>query len=332
MCQRMSPAYRAGSSALHCHVVEIRAPAPAMDNLSGHGSDNSAEPSTVDMMRTSSYPLFKVGAELMKQMRKNIRRQNADTQEQRGKDENNRSSSVRQKAYRHIQRLIASGGLVAGSGVSELTLAKELASSRTPIREAMNQLAAEGLLEQSPGGGMIVARFERDDIIELYDVREALEVFSVGRIATLPLRPADRDQLQMLIDEIPKLKEELERSGESALNASQMERFLACDLGFHALLMSMTQNRRIQKIVNETRLLIRIFSLKQRGLDANLLHAVKQYHQRVLDAITNHDRELAMQAISEHIQASQREQLNEFDRHRREESLLEIIPALFRSI
>lgn len=238
-----------------------------------------------------------------------------------------RDVSVRQKAYLHIQQLIASGRLPAGSGISELNLAKELGSSRSPIREAMNQLAAEGFLEQGVGGGMVVARLHREDIIELYDLREALEVYSVGKIATLPPLPADKDRLQNLVDEIPKLKTELESSSKKELNGTQMERFLACDLGFHALLMSLTQNQRIQKIVNETRLLIRIFSLERRGHDAAQLESICQYHQRVLDAVAKQDRETAMHALAEHIQASQREQLNQFDHRRREASLLQSIPA-----
>ena len=67
-----------------------------------------------------------------------------------------RGLSIREKAYLHIQQQIANGRLRAGSGISELSLAKELGSSRSPIREAMNQLAAEGLLEQNSGGGLLV--------------------------------------------------------------------------------------------------------------------------------------------------------------------------------
>ena len=238
-----------------------------------------------------------------------------------------RDISVRLKAYRHIQRLIASGKLAAASGISELTLAKELGSSRSPIREAMNQLAAEGFLEKRSGGGMVVARLHRDDIIELYELREALEVYSVGKIAALPLRPADKDRLQHLIDEIPKLKAELESSGQKELNNAQMERFLACDFGFHALLMSMTQNQRIQKVLSETRLLIRIFSLRREGHNAQLLESIYQYHQRMLDAVANQDEEQAMRSMAEHIQASQREQVNAFDHSRREASLLQSIPT-----
>jgi DNA-binding GntR family transcriptional regulator len=243
-----------------------------------------------------------------------------------------RDLSVRERAYLHIQEQIANGKLAAGSGISELSLAKELGSSRSPIREAMNQLAAEGLLEQNSGGGMLVAQLKRNDIIELYDLREALEVYSVGKIAELALRPADKDRLQHLVDKIPQLRAELESCGEKALNEAQMQRFLACDFEFHALLMSMTQNSRIQKIISETRFLIRIFSLYRPGHDAPLLDSIYQYHQRVLDAVANGDKQLAMQCLAEHIQASQREQLNGFDHWRREMSLRRNVPDLFRSL
>lgn len=240
-----------------------------------------------------------------------------------------RDSSIREKAYQHIRQLIVSGTLSAGSGISELTLAKELSCSRTPIREGMSQLAAEGILEQNSRGGMLVAQLRRDDIIELYDLREALEVYSVGKIAGLPLRQADKDRLQHLVDEIPKLKSELESSSEVKLNGEQMFRFLACDFGFHALLMSMTQNQRLQKIVSETRLLMRIFSLHRHGHDAQQLESIYQYHQHILDAVAEQNKEVAMRTLAEHIQASQREQLNEFDSRRREASLRQNMPTFF---
>ena len=239
--------------------------------------------------------------------------------------------SIREKAYLHIQQQIANGKLAAGSGVSELSLAKELGSSRSPIREAMNQLAAEGLLELNSGGGMLVAQLKRSDIIELYDMREALEVYSVGRITELPLQPSDRERLQHLVDQITQLKNELESSGEQALNETQMQTFLSGDFEFHALLMSMTQNSRIQKVVSETRLLIQIFSLHRPVHDLQLLESIRQYHQRVLDAVASGDKWLAMQCLAEHIQASKKEQLNGFDEWRRESALRENVPALFGS-
>jgi DNA-binding GntR family transcriptional regulator len=240
-----------------------------------------------------------------------------------------RDLSVREKAYLYIQQLIVNGTLAAGSGISELLLAKELNSSRTPIREAMNQLAAEGMLEQGRSGGMVVAQLRREDIIELYELREALEVYAVGKIACIPMRMADVDRLQHLVDEILKLQNELEKSKKPALDEDQMERFIRCDLGFHALLMSMTRNSRLQKIVNDTRLLISIFAIRRGGHDIELLQRIHAYHQRILDALTKQDSDAAMLAIAEHIQASQRERLNDYDHWKRETSLRQSVPAFF---
>lgn len=104
----------------------------------------------------------------------------------------------------YIQQLITDGTLASGSGVSELLLAKELGSSRSPIPEAMNQSAAEGLLKQNTSGGMVLAELNRNDIIELYELREALEVYAVSQIARAPMRAADVDRLQHLVGEIVK--------------------------------------------------------------------------------------------------------------------------------
>jgi DNA-binding GntR family transcriptional regulator len=227
-----------------------------------------------------------------------------------------RDLSIREKAYFHIQQLIVSGTLTAGAGVSELLLARDLCSSRTPIREAMNQLVAEGLLEQSSSGGMVVAQLRREDIIELYELREALEVYAVGKIAHVPMNMADIDRLQDLVDEIRQLQKELAKSKKPELDPVQMERFIECDLGFHALLMSMTQNSRLQKIINDTRLLIRIFAIHRGGHSMGLLKQIHAYHQRILDALAKQEREAAMVAIVDHIRASRNERFGEFN-HRR---------------
>jgi DNA-binding GntR family transcriptional regulator len=237
--------------------------------------------------------------------------------------------SIREKAYLYIQELITNGSLAAGGSISELLLAKNLGSSRSPVREAMNQLAAEGLLTQSPGGGMVVAQLTRDDIIELYEMREALEVYAAGKISRRPLRPTDKSRLQQLVDEVAKLEKEITKSKKPALDAVQMERFIACDMGFHALLMSLTNNSRLQKLINETRLLISIFAIHRGGHDSATLKSICQYHQRILDAVDRQDGSAAMIALSEHIQTSKRERLDEFDEWRRESSMRQSVPVFF---
>jgi DNA-binding GntR family transcriptional regulator len=237
--------------------------------------------------------------------------------------------SIRDKAYALIQRKIVSGELEAGSAVSELALAKELGSSRTPIREALGQLIAEGLLEQSSRGALVV-ELSRQDIVDLYELREALESYAIGKAARHKPREADVERLQKLVDEILVLKEELDRSGKAALDPHQMHRFMGSDLAFHAFLMRLAANARIIRVVNETRLLIRIFAMRHRGHASGELERIYRQHNELLKAVAGGEPERAMGLIAEHIQNSQRERLDEFDHWEREKSLRDTVPAFYK--
>jgi len=228
-----------------------------------------------------------------------------------------------------MQRQIASGHLKAGTPISEVELASELGSSRTPVREAIGQLIAEGLLEQSPTGGTLVVQLKREDILELYELREALEVYEVGKIVRTGLRQEEADHLKALVDDLLALKNELVGSGAETLDTDQMNRFISHDLSFHAMLMSMAQNSRIQKVVNDTRLLIRIFACYRRGHAATLLDQIHREHQDLLNAMVNHDAERAMQLIAAHVRTSLRDRLQDFDLGKREASMRASIPAIF---
>ena len=244
-------------------------------------------------------------------------------------DHRHQDSSIRDKAYALIQRKIVSGELEAGIAVSELALAKELGSSRTPIREALGQLTAEGLLEQTNRGALVV-ELSRQDIVDLYELREALEVYAIGKATRHRPRDADVERLQKLVDEILVLKEELDGSGKSALDPHQMHRFMGSDLAFHAFLMRLAANARIIRVVNDTRLLIRIFAMRHRGHASGELERIHRQHNQLLKAVAGGEPDRAMGLIAEHIQNSQRERLDEFDYWEREKSLRDTIPAFYK--
>lgn len=237
--------------------------------------------------------------------------------------------SMRERAYAYIQRKIASGELKPDVSISELILAKELKMSRTPVREALGQLVAEGLLDQTPNRGTVVVQLGRQDIIDLYELREALEVYSARKAAQLPLRTIDLQRWQGLSDEVRHLKGELEKSGKTILNAEQMHRFVASDLSFHNMLMRMAVNGRMLKVVNETRLLIRIFAIRRPGYDAATLGRIHQQHDAIIQAVTGHNLELATQLLNGHIRTSLEESLDAYDLWEQETSLRNNIPTFF---
>lgn len=237
--------------------------------------------------------------------------------------------SVRERAYLLIQQKIARGELPPGSAVSEIPLAQELGSSRTPIREALGQLVAEGLLEQTPNRGAVVVQLGRQDIIDLYELREALEVYAAGKVASRTNTSQDLQRLEAFANQILALRDELRESGRDKLDLEQMNRFIACDLGFHTLLLRLASNARILKVVNETRLLIRIFAIHREGHDGAALSKIHGQHREILEAVRAKNSTRAMAVMSNHIRESQNERLTEYDEWEHEASLRESLPAFF---
>jgi DNA-binding GntR family transcriptional regulator len=220
-------------------------------------------------------------------------------------------------AYSYIQSRIVSGELRAGEAISEVPLAEKIGISRTPVREAVGQLTAEGFLKHMPGRGTVVNLPTRTDIVELYELREALEVYAVGKVARQPLPPGDFEKLDQMCQEVADLAQKLEQSGERCLDPAAMERFLVPDMRFHMLLLRAAGNNRILKVIRDTRLMIRIFHLQHEGHDVRQLRQIYASHKAILGAVRNADPTLAMNLCGEHIRLSCKERLEAYDRWER---------------
>src|SRR2546423_5792926 len=85
--------------------------------------------------------------------------------------------------YETLLEAIISGRLASGSIVSEVSLAKQLDVSRTPVHDALRQLAKDGLVEQRPGRRAIITTFTKEDIHDIYEMRKLLEGESARRAA-----------------------------------------------------------------------------------------------------------------------------------------------------
>lgn len=237
--------------------------------------------------------------------------------------------SMRTQAYEYIHRMIVSGQLAGESIVSELVIAKELGSSRTPVREAIGQLVAEGLLEQTPNRGTVVVQLKRQDIVELYELREVLECYAATKAARLKLHSSELEQWQRQADGILALKEELVKSGKPVLNAEQMQRFMAADIGFHAMLMHLATNARIVKVVNDSRLLIRIFAMGRHAYNVADLEQLYRVHCQIIHAVSEQDADNAARLVAEHIRTSQQERIAEFEASERAASMRKSMPTFF---
>jgi len=226
------------------------------------------------------------------------------------------SLSLRERAYNYIHSEIVAGRLTAGSQVSEQSLAARMGISRTPVREAIRQLASEGLVEQVPRFGTIVRMPSRRDITELYELREALESYAVAQAAR-QINPNELAPLTRLCTELQSLSQQLSQSRSSELDDAMMRRFLAADMGFHMRVLQAAGNRRIMKAVAESRILTRIFGMRRQAHDLNVVQKTNRFHHGILVALRAADAEGARKLMAEHIQASCAGTLEHFDETQR---------------
>jgi len=230
---------------------------------------------------------------------------------------------ARNRIYNHIHELVSTGALPGGHVISELQLSRVLGTSRSPVREAIGQLIADGLLEQAPNRSAVVVELSREDIVDLYEVREALEIYAVRKVSQRGLHPTNHTQLKGYLASVQKMIRDMKTSGERVLSEKRMAEFNNLDMKLHALLVLSTQNVRMHKIIADTRVLVRIFAIRRVGHELSVLEKIHRQHVAIVQAVAKGKSEEAAEILSEHIQTSLKERLEEFDFWKRENVLRE---------
>lgn len=95
----------------------------------------------------------------------------------------NSAKSKKMIVYENLKRRIITNTLKPGDPLNEGILSKEFKISKTPVREALQQLEKKGLVENIPGKGAFISRFSFQDIRELFEIREILECEVIKRVA-----------------------------------------------------------------------------------------------------------------------------------------------------
>ena len=197
-----------------------------------------------------------------------------------------RRVSGSQVVYDTLRRRISSQELAPGQRLGEAELAASLSVSRTPLREAMRMLLAEGLVQQLPTGGMIVAPLDPQDMRELYVVRAALEGV-VAREACAHLTADDEAELEKLLDQMQLLVEypqEVHRLGNL----------------FHQRLLAASGNRRAEQLLDQLRgHLMRYQALSTRSEPRR--HDAVAEHRAVYDALRRKDADEAERLMRDHV-------------------------------
>ncbi len=220
-----------------------------------------------------------------------------------------------QKAAEHIRARILCGDFQPGFVLSESALARDLGISRTPVGEALRELAAVGLVEQVPRYGTIVRRIGRAEIIELYELREALEPYAVA-LAVGRIAPADVARLDKLCARIVEFKTGMVRANIERLEGQTLRDFLATDMAFHTVLIHAAGNSRIARIVRDSHVMTQLFGTQRLIHERQIVAEACRFHAQILAAIQHGDAKAARDAAAEHIRASLAHTLENLDRQR----------------
>jgi DNA-binding GntR family transcriptional regulator len=198
-----------------------------------------------------------------------------------------------QRVYDHLREEILSGSLTPGAELSEVALAESLGVSRGPIREAIGRLASEGLVTVRPRRGAVVSSLSTEEFIELYQVREALELLAV-KLAVPRLRPDDITVLQALIDEMSARAER-----------NQVVAFFEANSAFHLRLVEASGNAKLLELYEQLLAQLGRYRLRSLTLRGNLERSVAE-HAAILRAVKRGDADRAAHLMSEHIRVPQR--------------------------
>lgn len=213
------------------------------------------------------------------------------------------------KAYDELRRMLMHGQLEPGMQLVNRKLADAIGMSMTPVREAVTRLASEGLVEHVPGAGAFVRRMTRQDLAQLYDVREALEPVAAAQ-AALYATPLEIDELRGLAGRSFAIIRQIAAAKEKHADQAMMDDWLADEQRFHEVVFEAARNRWLSKIAADMKLMAFGFSPQRRIPSFLTLPAAVttwRSHRRLIRAIAARDGDSAAEIVRQHVQTGRRE-------------------------
>jgi len=187
-------------------------------------------------------------------------------------------------AYESIKKSILEGNLGPDVRLTEESLSQQLGISKSPIREALNGLQNEGLIRIEPRRGAYLRRFTAKEVEDLYNLREALEVYAVSAVKITP-------------ELIGELKASVKRTGEY-IKSHDKTSHIEEDARFHGAIAKATNNQELCRVLENVQ--NQIWLLRCQTYDLSSSSAPKA-HAAILHAFEQGDRRKAQTAMREHI-------------------------------
>ena len=206
------------------------------------------------------------------------------------------SITLTDRLFDSLQRAIVEGEIPSGSKISEPELARQYSVSRGSLREAIGRLEARKLVERKPNLGARVVTLSYEQLIEIFQVREALEGMA-ARLAAQNMGDQEIEELQALLKEHGKQIEE--QHGHAYFQKQG-------DLDFHYRIVQGSKNQQlIGLLCNDLYHLLRMYRY-QFGMRSKRSRQAYDEHHYLLNAIASRDPEMAELLMRQHIRSSRR--------------------------
>jgi len=196
-------------------------------------------------------------------------------------------------AYQMLQERIVDLRLPPGTFLNEQRLADQLGLGRVPVREALARLAGDRFITVLPRRGTVVTQLALDDILDMFEAREAVEC-GIAYIAASRASDEDIAQLRQLV-----------KAADGARQGGNHEQFLRDDHAVHTFLVHMIRNPLLQDtgdrlLLHSLRFWRTYWANRPANLESMLTHA------DLVAAVESRDPELAEKAMREHLNSSRR--------------------------
>ncbi len=208
---------------------------------------------------------------------------------------------LRDVVFESLRKAIVEGNLKPGQRLMEVQLAEQLGVSRTPVREAIRKLELEGFVIMLPRKGAYVADMSVKDIIDVLEVRGALE----GLAANLAAERMDENE----IEELKKASEALNK----AMETEDLDEILKRDVEFHQHIFEASGNKKLTQMINS--LWEQVYRFRAGYMsDQNAMQGIIEEHEHLIDAIVSGEGEKASKCAKEHIERAEQYMIDKADR------------------
>lgn len=213
-----------------------------------------------------------------------------------------------QEVIRRIREGIADGQYPGGSRLNEVDVASQLGVSRTPVRNALSVIAAEGLLEYTPNAGYTVRRFSVDDIERIFRVRTELESLAARLAAEAGLSEEDKTTLLDILERTQVLVEM------RCWDDTVREAFLPLNHLFHDTIRHAAQNPFLIDVIRKSNEVPLLQLIRWQWFDADLLRQTQDEHRALVDALLRRQPDRAYRIQAEHTYRSGQRMIEHWSR------------------